>query len=74
MGQWGVVAYNSGGELEEDRAVVEARLKADAEQLGFPWPLDKDADAPVVQERMRKMLVHELRREIERVTPKSPGK
>jgi thiol-disulfide isomerase/thioredoxin len=65
----GVVAYNSGRELEEDRDVVEARLKADAEQLGFPWPLDKDADAEVVQERMRKMFVHELRREIERVVP-----
>jgi thiol-disulfide isomerase/thioredoxin len=69
----GVIAFNGAHELDEDPDTVEVRMKADAEQIGIPWPLDKDADAPVVQERMRKMFVHEMRREIERVLPQSPA-
>jgi hypothetical protein len=66
----GTVSYNSGHE-PADREAFLAQMQSDAEDLGFPWPLDKDADADVRQERTTQMLVHAMRREIDRVLPPS---
>jgi thiol-disulfide isomerase/thioredoxin len=54
---------------EKAARAFEEQMKRDAKELGIPWPIDKDADEKVLQQRRDKLLVHQMRREIDRVLP-----
>lgn len=64
----GVVSFAS-ETSEKDRNTLEEQTQRDAKELGIPWPIDKDADGEVLQERTRKLFVHQMRREIDRALP-----
>ena len=46
-----------------------AETKRDAQELGLPWPNDKDADAKLLADWTTKMIVHQMKREIDRALP-----
>lgn len=63
------VVYFASETSEKDRDTLEEEVKRDAKELGIPWPIDKDADGEVLQERTTKLMVHQMRREIDRALP-----
>ena len=63
----GRIAFNP--EAEEgahDRDTVMAKMKALAEEIGIPWPIDKDVSEDEAFARLEKMQIYWLSKEIEK--------
>jgi thiol-disulfide isomerase/thioredoxin len=65
----GRIAYHSGAG-SDDREEQAAAMKALAEAIGLPWPIEKDADQAEISRRLRKLHEHSMTREIEKILAK----
>jgi thiol-disulfide isomerase/thioredoxin len=69
----GKIAFNS-GDLPTDREQATKqfmkRMEEDAKSLGLPWPIDNDATEEQITERLNRLQVLHLSREIDRALKK----
>jgi thiol-disulfide isomerase/thioredoxin len=65
----GCIAYHS-NEGRDDKEQRTAKMKATAEEIGLPWPIEKDADQQEIARRLRRYHTHWLTKEIEKVLGK----
>jgi thiol-disulfide isomerase/thioredoxin len=60
----GRVLHNSADRPEKDE--VARRMQATAEEIGLPWPIEKDADQEEIARRLRRFHEHWLGRQIDK--------
>jgi thiol-disulfide isomerase/thioredoxin len=60
----GGIAFNS-DEITGDQAKVMEKMKAFAEEIGIPWPIDKGASEDEIHARLERMQEHMFTKEIE---------